>query len=104
MACGLPVVTTPVGDNARLVDAPRRGLLVPVDDVPALAAALEQSFASAWDRAAIARYGKDYTWDEAARQTARFFRKRLGLAERAAALQSPPLSAIESATFNGGVS
>jgi glycosyltransferase involved in cell wall biosynthesis len=77
MACGLPVVTTPVGDNADLVDPPQRGLLVPPDNVPALADALESALGMSWDRNAIARYGADYTWDEVARQTACFFRERL---------------------------
>jgi glycosyltransferase involved in cell wall biosynthesis len=104
MACGLPVVTTPVGDNAALVQAPHRGLLVAVDDVPALATALEQALATRWDREAIARYGKDYTWDEAARQTADFFRHRLGGATCPAPPSSPALTVIESVSFNGGES
>src|SRR5262249_20760008 len=56
MACGVPVVTTPVGDNAVLVDAPRRGLLVPIDDAGALAAGLGAALGRAWDRAEIARH------------------------------------------------
>lgn len=78
MACGVPVVTTPVGDNAVHVAPPRRGLLVPVDDVDALAQAVEAALQSPWDRREIARYGEDYTWHEVARQTARFFEERMG--------------------------
>jgi glycosyltransferase involved in cell wall biosynthesis len=77
MACGLPVVTTPAGDNAVLVDPPRRGILVPIDDAEGLADSIEAALASSWDRADIAQYGVDYDWDEVARQTARFFRDRL---------------------------
>ncbi len=77
-ACGLPVVTTPVGDNPVLVAPPERGLLVPVDDVAALEAALDEALGRSWDRGAIARSRADYTWDEAARQTSAFFRERLG--------------------------
>jgi len=102
MACGLPIVTTPVGDNAVLVAAPQRGQLVPVDDVPALASALAQTLAVSWDREQIARYGEDYTWAEAARRTAGFFRDRLGGVERSTPLPSLPLTVIESVTFNGG--
>jgi glycosyltransferase involved in cell wall biosynthesis len=71
-------VTTPVGDNAVHVAPPRRGLLVPVDDVDALAQAVEAALQSPWDRREIARYGEDYTWHEVARQTARFFEERTG--------------------------
>jgi glycosyltransferase involved in cell wall biosynthesis len=41
MACGLPVVTTPVGSIAELVEDARTGVLVPPSDPPALRAALE---------------------------------------------------------------
>ncbi len=82
MACGLPVVTTPAGDNAVLVDAPRRGLLVPMDDAAGLALGLDNALGMAWDRQEIARYGADYTWDAVARQTAQFFRERLSVADR----------------------
>lgn len=77
MACGLPVVTTPVGDNAALLEAPRRGVLVRADDAAALAEVLDSALGISWDRQAIARYGADFTWDEVARQTSRFFRERL---------------------------
>lgn len=40
LATGLPVVTTPVGDNAHFVRAGDNGLLVPVDDAGAMAEAI----------------------------------------------------------------
>jgi len=40
LAMGLPVVATPVGDAAEILGPNVRGLLVPADDAPALAAAL----------------------------------------------------------------
>jgi glycosyltransferase involved in cell wall biosynthesis len=39
-ACGVPVVTTPVAAITEVVDHERNGLLVPVGDIDALAAAL----------------------------------------------------------------
>jgi glycosyltransferase involved in cell wall biosynthesis len=77
MACGLPVITTPVGDNAALVSAPQRGLIVPVDNVEKLALAMESALSMRWDRLAISRYGRDYSWSEAAQQTSCFFKERL---------------------------
>jgi glycosyltransferase involved in cell wall biosynthesis len=83
MACGLPVVTTPAGDNAVLIDAPRRGLLAPIDDATALAEGVEAVLARRWDREEIAAHGRGYSWDEVARQTADFFRERLTYPQRA---------------------
>lgn len=82
MACGTPVVTTPAGDNALLIDAPRRGLLVPIGDAPALGAGLDAALGRSWDRDDIARYGAGYSWAEVARQTEQFFRDRLSSANR----------------------
>jgi glycosyltransferase involved in cell wall biosynthesis len=40
LAAGLPVIVSMVGDHPRLVDSLGAGLVVPVDDAPALGAAL----------------------------------------------------------------
>jgi glycosyltransferase involved in cell wall biosynthesis len=77
LACGIPVVTTPAGDNPRLVDTPERGLLTPMDDVRGLGEALEKALSMSWDHESIAGYSADYTWEEAARQTVSFFEERL---------------------------
>jgi len=77
LACGAPVVTTPVGDNAKLVDPPHRGLLVPPDNCDSLVKGMELALSRAWDRQQIANFGADYTWQEVARQTVEFFRERL---------------------------
>lgn len=82
LACGLPVVTTPVGDNAALVDPPRRGMLVPVDDAAALAVGVEKALGDAWDRERIAGYGAERSWDTVARQTLDYFRERLAALPR----------------------
>jgi glycosyltransferase involved in cell wall biosynthesis len=46
MACGRPVVATTAGGIPEVVDAGRTGLLVPPDDPPALAAAMESLLAN----------------------------------------------------------
>lgn len=82
LACGLPVVTTAVGDNATHVAPPERGLLVPPGDVNSLTNAVETALAMTWDREAISEYQSRYTWDAVARQTAAFFRERLRAGQR----------------------
>jgi glycosyltransferase involved in cell wall biosynthesis len=77
LACGLPVVTTAVGDNARHVAAPERGLVVPVDDAHKLTEAMKAALAKTWDRGSISRYQIHYTWEKVAAQTAAFFRERV---------------------------
>jgi glycosyltransferase involved in cell wall biosynthesis len=77
MACGVPVVTTPVGDNPALVDPPHRGLLAPPGDDERLAEALAAALSHEWDRAAIADWGKEYDWAAAGRATGRLLSARL---------------------------
>ena len=77
MACGVPVVTTPVGDNPVLIDPPRRGLLVPPGDEPALAGALATALDTRWDRDQIAAWGEDHGWAAVGRETERFMAERI---------------------------
>jgi glycosyltransferase involved in cell wall biosynthesis len=54
LAVGVPVVTTPVGDNGRFVEPDRNGLLVPVDDPDAVATAIDRVVCSdKWNRQRI---------------------------------------------------
>ena len=51
LAVGVPVLTTPVGDNRRFVEPHRNGLLVPIDDPGAIAVAIDRIARSGgWDR------------------------------------------------------
>ncbi len=84
LACGTPVVATPVGDNPEYVD-PTRGRLVGVGDVPALAEAIDEALGRSWDRPAIASAVAGRGWDRVARETLDFFRERLEAAPIGAA-------------------
>lgn len=53
LAVGVPVITTPVGDNAEFVVNGTNGYLFPVDDAAALAKVLSESFAREWNRSGI---------------------------------------------------
>lgn len=67
LACGRPVVATPVGGIPEVVDA-ASGLLVPARDADALAGALAKALAQEWDEAALARrFSRD--WEQVARDT-----------------------------------
>ena len=71
LACGRPVVATPVGDVPRLV-TPDVGRLVPVGDPSALAAALGAALRIAWEPAAIRRHVAGMTWEQNAEATHHF--------------------------------
>jgi len=76
LACGRPVVATPVGDLPRLV-TPDVGYLVPVGDAPALAAALGAVLRSPWDEAAIRGRVAGMTWERNAEATHHFLETAL---------------------------
>lgn len=67
LACGRPVVATPVGGIPEVVDA-ASGLLVPARDAAALAAGLRAALARDWDAAALAaRFSRG--WRQVAQET-----------------------------------
>lgn len=77
LAAGRPVVTTPAGDNARFVQDGRNGFLVPVDDAPALAAAIECALSEVrWNPEEISRGLGVGSWNDVARETLEFFLER----------------------------
>lgn len=67
LACGRPVVATPVGGIPEVVDA-ESGILVPARDAAALAAGLAQALDRRWDESALARkFSRD--WRQVAEDT-----------------------------------
>ncbi|WP_332671489.1 glycosyltransferase [Aromatoleum sp.] len=64
MACGLPVVTTDVGGNAEVVNAPKLGTIVPFGEPHALRDAIGRALETDWDRECIIAYARDNTWDK----------------------------------------
>lgn len=84
LACGRPVVATPVGGIPEVVDD-ASGLLVPARDPAALAAGLRNALARTWDEAALAaRFSRG--WDQVAADTRRACEEALDEARRAARL------------------
>jgi glycosyltransferase involved in cell wall biosynthesis len=79
LAAGTPVVTTPVGDNAQFV-CRLNGRLVPVDDAPALATAIQEVLHhESWDRAGISERLRRQVgdWDQVAERVMGFFERQL---------------------------
>lgn len=79
LACGLPVVTTAVGDNERYVAPPQYGLIVPPGNPQLLAQALTTALRRPWNAVAISRSITQLGgWDTVASRVAKFFETRLG--------------------------
>lgn len=70
LACGTPVVTTDVGGNREVVGSEDNGIVVPLDDAEALAAALASALDTGWDRARIAEWGGRRDWSDVGREVA----------------------------------
>ncbi|MEA2696087.1 MAG: teichuronic acid biosynthesis glycosyltransferase TuaC [Myxococcales bacterium] len=66
LACGRRAIGTNVGGIPDVINAPALGELVPVGDVPALAAALDRAVASDYDPQAVAALGGRRGWDDSA--------------------------------------
>lgn len=77
LAVGLPVVTTPVGDNPRFVTDGVNGRLVPVGDVAGTASALAAVLEGEWDNEAISSALPVGTWGDVAEQVLGFMSTRI---------------------------
>ncbi len=74
LACGLPVVTTPVGDNTWFVKDGSNGYIVPVDDSAAMASAVSNAILRRdWDGEDISVNLEVGDWDRVAMEVTDFF-------------------------------
>ena len=89
LACGRPVVATPVGDVPRVLSSDA-GVLVPPGNPAALADALATVLARPWDPDKIRALVSDMTWERNAEATARFL---ASVAPAASAADSQQISA-----------
>jgi teichuronic acid biosynthesis glycosyltransferase TuaC len=83
LATGLPVVTTPAGDNEFFVRHARNGYIVPIDDAAAFGTAIDDALARKdWDRAAISRELVEQVgaWSDVAARALAFMRERMSAA------------------------
>lgn len=84
LACGLPVIATPVGDNPHFVHDHHNGYLVPVDDGNAMARALMKAVnRQDWDRNHISAELPVGDWDSVAEKILTFFQERINQHKKA---------------------
>ena len=67
MACGTPVVASPIPGNPEVVQAPEAGLIVRENTAEGIAEAVRTLFAALPDRAATRAYAERFGWDETSR-------------------------------------
>ena len=65
IACGTPVVATPVGGVPEIISSSELGLLAE-QDIDSIAAALKTAFARSWDRTALVRHAQLRGWSNVA--------------------------------------
>ena len=68
LACGVPVISTPVGAVPDLIRPGENGLLTSPDP-DSIAATLTKALSLTWSRSAIAEEGRNHTWQEVAKKT-----------------------------------
>src|SRR5205823_5031693 len=77
LACGTPVVATPVGSIPELLASPEAGLVVE-RTVDAIAAGLDRALERAWDRDRVRARVADRSWDVVGREVAEELRAAIG--------------------------
>jgi glycosyltransferase involved in cell wall biosynthesis len=73
MACGTPVVATPIWGNPEVVSDPAAGVLMKDRSAEAVVEGVERLFRNLPDRAATRRYAEGYSWDDTSQGQIRLF-------------------------------
>jgi glycosyltransferase involved in cell wall biosynthesis len=77
LSSGVPVISTPAGDNAKHIVDGRNGFLVPHESPNSLAQAISRSWGHPWDPQAISETVKWKTWNGVAKQVIDYFHECL---------------------------
>ncbi|MBN8929044.1 MAG: glycosyl transferase family 1 [Rhodospirillales bacterium 69-11] len=78
MACGTPVVASPIWGNPEVVRVPAAGLIAPEITADALAATIRRLLAAAPDRRATRAFAEGMSWDETTAGQLALFRRVVG--------------------------
>ncbi|HEU5403459.1 MAG TPA: glycosyltransferase [Terriglobales bacterium] len=84
LACGTPVVATPVGGIPEIMTTPEAGVLMQERTATGVAAAVKELFSRYPDRAATRRFAETLSWDETTRGQLALFNRVLEEARSAA--------------------
>ncbi len=77
MACGTPVIASPIWGNPEVVQAPQAGLIMPSNTPAGIVAAVHALFAALPDRAATRAYAERFSWDATTQGQLALFRRIL---------------------------
>jgi glycosyltransferase involved in cell wall biosynthesis len=77
LGCGKPFIGSDVGGIPDVITSPDYGLLAPPGDPALLAARILEGLDRPWDREAITKYARNYTWDAIAARISAIYRQLL---------------------------
>jgi len=78
LACGTPVIATPVGGSPEVVTSPEAGVLMTRRTPEALADAVHALFSAYPERSATRRYAETFTWRRTTDQHLALMERALG--------------------------
>lgn len=73
LSTGVPVVTTPAGDNTKFVRDGVNGFIVPHESPEEIRNAIDRVFQMSWDPAGISESVRNYTWQGVAEKVIEYF-------------------------------
>lgn len=91
LACGIPVIATPVGGIPEIIVSEEIGLLTERQELK-IAAAIRQAFDKQWRREKIVQYVRAHTWERAALDMRNVFELTLACGKKRPAHGSPRYS------------
>jgi glycosyltransferase involved in cell wall biosynthesis len=79
LSCGKPFVGTEVGGIPEVITSERYGILVPPGDSISLADAILSALGKNWNRNIIAKYAKQFSWENVTQKTVEIYKRLLGV-------------------------
>jgi glycosyltransferase involved in cell wall biosynthesis len=74
LACGTPVIASPVGEIPEILASPEFGMVANPDPV-SLAAAIDTCLGKSWNREALSRYARQRPWEKVASEVEAYFKR-----------------------------